>query len=147
MVLPLTPECTAKAIVDLAATHGVAFSPRTAARIACDVHADANLGACEEQFQLFPSFANAIATADPAATTHLYLNANNDFVSFFVSWGFSQVAIQHVKPVVAIDGAHLSPDGTGAVRFSFILSFAFVLACDIILTINAAFSHCCNRWR
>jgi len=115
-LLPITNESTAKTISGMAAAKGLAFSARTAARIARDVRDDANLGAPDKQFQLFASYAKAIQDADPTATTQLQTNRDHEFVSFFVSWGYAPAAIALVKPVVAIDGAHLSPDGTGTVR-------------------------------
>lgn len=98
------------------------FSKRTAARVVCDIRDAANLGAHDQQFKLLSSLAEAIINADPQATAHLATNQANEFVYFFVSWGFAWTAIMLVKPVVAIDGAHLSPEGTGTVRLFLFLS-------------------------
>jgi hypothetical protein len=103
----------------MATTHGIALSARTAARLACDLKDENNLGEREAQYQKIASYFAAVRAADPQATTDINVTTEHEFIGCFISWGFARTAIAIVKPVVAIDGAHLSPDGTGTVCILF----------------------------
>lgn len=118
-LLSFTANSTAQTVSDVATKEGISFSARTAARVARDIRDAVNFGARDQQFKLLSSLAAAITNADPHATARVGVNHANEFVYFFVSWGFAKTAIMLVKPVVAIDGAHLSPQGTGTVRLFF----------------------------
>lgn len=122
----LGPHSTTGSIAD--ATRLFALSSRTQARMLDDIKEMASLGDRVEQFQKIESYFVALCQADENATTDVEVTDCHEFVRCFVAWGFSRVAITLVKPVVAVDGAHLTPQGTGTVcPFSTFHSFLHFL--------------------
>lgn len=123
-LLPSLPVSgSAKAIAESAATDRLAVSATTAARIMQDLKEAANLGTREEQFQKIQSYFDSIHQVDPDALTDVTVNEEREITALFVSWGFSKKAVLLVKPVVAIDGSHMVPEGTGTVSRTAFSSF------------------------
>jgi len=116
----------AKSVLKALNDVGIAASPTTCARYVADVKRRDTQGAHDEQFRKIPDFLARVQAADPKATTDVKLGEGNEFKCCFVAWGASRTIIECAKPVVTLDGAHLSPQGTGVVS-SYLLSLSGVL--------------------
>jgi len=140
-LVPLAATTTAQAIQDVLSAQGIAASATKCYRLLYDLQAAAGHGANEEQFRKLAAYLAREKQADQATTTD-FCAPQSKFLRCFVAWGASKVIVDHVKPVMTLDGAHLSPEGTGCVRPS---AFTFSLSPPSLQQHIAGALPCFNR--
>lgn len=113
--MPIPASSTAKVVNDVLSLSGIGVSEWTCRRLLHEVKAAANLGAHEEQFRKLADYFAREKQSDPQTTTDLQLDGQQ-LKRCFIAWGASRSIINIVKPIVTVDGSHLSPEGTGQVR-------------------------------
>lgn len=65
-------------------------------------------GSPKDSYQLLPSYCHALREANPGSHTDLYIDTDNRFLYFFMSFGPSIRGFQqYLRPIIAVDGTHL----------------------------------------
>jgi len=135
----LDTSSNGRSVANVISAHGIDASERTCFRILHQIQTEANGGERLEQFQKIGDFLQRLKHADTNAYVDVELSCNHEFIRCFVAWGFSRFALDHVKPLVIVDGTHLSVAASGTVCSSF---FTFKLCSYISFLTTGVVASC-----